>query len=306
MLKDEQCLGGMTDMKLFTFLKNGQPTLGVKTDAGIIDIAAVLQEKPQPGVPTDIMDVISGGEQMVEALERYVSDLSGVKTLDEDTIEWGACVTRPSKIICVGLNYRKHADETGAKYPEVPILFNKFQNALAGHKQNIAVPSVTEKLDYEVELGIVIGKTAKNVSEESALDYVFGYCTANDLSARDLQMRTPQWMLGKTCDGFCPVGPYLVTKDEVGDPQNLQLKTVVNGEIRQNSNTSDMIFSCREIISYISKHMTLVPGDLILTGTPEGVIMGFPPEKQNYLKPGDTVTVEVEKLGALTNTFVKE
>lgn len=113
-------------------------------------------------------------------------------------------------------------------------------------------------------------------------------------------------MLGKTCDGFCPVGPYLVTKDEVGDPQNLQLKTVVNGEIRQNSNTSDMIFSCREIISYISKHMTLVPGDLILTGTPEGVIMGFPPEKQNYLKPGDTVTVEVEKLGALTNTFVKE
>ena len=157
---------------------------------------------------------------------------------------------------------------------------------------------MTEKLDYEVELGIVIGKTAKNVSEESALDYVFGYCTANDLSARDLQMRTPQWMLGKTCDGFCPVGPYLVTKDEVGDPQNLQLKTVVNGEIRQNSNTSDMIFSCREIISYISKHMTLVPGDMILTGTPEGVIMGFPPEKQNYLKPGDTVTVEVEKLGA--------
>src|SRR5699024_8150544 len=158
--------------------------------------------------------------------------------------EWGSAVPAPNKIICVGLNYRRHADETGASYPETPILFPKYNNALASHKQHITVPKVTEKLDYEVELGIVMGKNAKDVSKEEALDYVFGYVTANDLSARDLQFVSSQWLLGKSCDGFSPVGPYLVSKDEVGNPNNLNLRTYVNGEERQNSNTSDMIFNC--------------------------------------------------------------
>ena len=157
-----------------------------------------------------------------------------------------------------------------------------------------------------MELGIVIGKKTKNVSKEDALSHVFGYCTVNDLSARDLQMRTHQWLLGKTCDDFSPAGPYLVTADEVGDPNNLSLKTYVNDELRQDSNTSDMIFSCAEIVSYISQHMTLVPGDLILTGTPEGVVFGLPADQRVYIQPGDVISVEIEKLGKLTNKFVEE
>lgn len=293
-------------MKLVAILKDEQLTLGVKTDEGIIDIAASLSVNSKEGIPTDIMSVIQGGLPAVSALEEYIAENNQPVVLKEKEIEWGPCVTDPQKIICVGLNYRRHAEETNAPYPEVPILFNKFNNTLTSHMSEIAVPKVTKKLDYEVELGIVIGKKTKYVKTEEALEHVFGYCTVNDLSARDLQMRTHQWLLGKSCDDFSPVGPFLVTADEVGHPQNLQLTTKVNGEVRQNSNTSDMIFTCAEIVSYISQHLTLEPGDLILTGTPEGVVLGYPEEKQVYLKPGDVVTVEVEKLGALTNRFVEE
>lgn len=295
-------------MKLLTFIKNGQKSLGVKTEEGIVDLAQALMEHPEANIPTEVMEAVRMDKAELSALESYVSRLSMTAeasyVLHEDEVEWGPCVTEPSKIICVGLNYRQHADETNSPYPEVPILFNKFSNSLAPHHGEVTVPKVTDKLDYEVELCMVIGKTTKDVTTEDALQHVFGYCTANDLSARDLQKRTSQWMIGKACDGFCPVGPYLVTADEVGDPQNLQLKTYVNGEERQNSNTADMIFSCAEIISFISQHMTLKPGDLILTGTPAGVVMGLPRAKQVYIKPGDSVTVEVEKLGSLTNTFV--
>jgi 2-keto-4-pentenoate hydratase/2-oxohepta-3-ene-1,7-dioic acid hydratase in catechol pathway len=155
-------------------------------------------------------------------------------------------------------------------------------------------------------LVIVIGKTAKYIEKADALSHVFGYCNVNDLSARDLQMRTQQWLLGKSCDKFSPLGPYLVTADEVGDPNNLQIKCIVNGDVRQNSNTADMIFHCDEIVTYISQHMTLVPGDIILTGTPHGVVLGYPVDKQVWLKDGDIVTIEIEKLGSITNTMVAE
>ena len=296
-------------MKLVSIKKENKYSLGVKVNEGIVDIEKALASFPNELVTSNIMDVIASGTEGVTALQQYVDELKdNVEsfTLNEDELEWGPCVTNPNKIICVGLNYRKHADETNAPYPEVPILFNKFNNTLTGNCSEIAVPKVTEKLDYEVELGVVIGKKAKYIPTESALDHVFGYCTVNDLSARDLQMKTGQWLLGKTCDDFSPVGPYLVSTDEVGNPQNLKVKTVVNGEVRQDSNTSDMIFSVAEIVSYISQHMTLEPGDLILTGTPEGVVLGYPEDQQNYLQPGDVVTVEIEKLGALTNTFVKD
>ncbi len=295
-------------MKLLTFIKGAKQTLGVKTEQGVLDIEAALNEKPNEQIPTTIMGIIRGGKEALSILDEYVTRLpaQGSFIRNEEEIKWGPCVTVPNKIICVGLNYRKHADETNTPYPEVPILFNKFNNTLTGNKCEIAVPKVTEQLDYEVELGVVIGKEAKYVNKEKALDYVFGYCTVNDLSARDLQLKTPQWLLGKTCDDFSPMGPYLVTADEVGDPNNLQLKTYVNGEVRQDSNTSDMIFYVDEIVSYISQHMTLTPGDVILTGTPEGVILGYPLEKQIYLQPGDEVTVTIEKLGSLTNKFVKE
>ncbi|TDQ36432.1 fumarylacetoacetate hydrolase family protein [Aureibacillus halotolerans] len=296
-------------MKLFTYDHQEKLKLGVQTEKGFLAIADTQQKGSLPEVPTDIMEVINGGTKALEQLGDFIQQAeqnNATVYLDEDAIAWGPCVTQPQKIICVGLNYRRHADETNAPYPETPILFNKFNNTLAGHKEEIPVPEVTDKLDYEVELGVVIGQKTKNSSEEDALSKVFGYFTANDLSARDLQMRTPQWLLGKTCDKFSPIGPVVVTADEIKDPQNLTLKTVVNGEVRQNSNTSDMIFTIKEIVSYISKHMTLEPGDLILTGTPEGVVLGAPEAEQVYLQPGDTVDIEIEHVGSLSNTFIKE
>ncbi|MFB9330170.1 fumarylacetoacetate hydrolase family protein [Paenibacillus aurantiacus] len=298
-------------MKLVTIERDGRQLLGVKTEAGIIDVEAALAAHPaETAVPTDVMAVIEGGQQSLDAIGTYIAGLEAstgaAYVLDEQSVEWGPCVTRPNKIICIGLNYRKHAEETKAAIPEYPILFNKFNNTLTGNGKAIAIPRVTKQLDYEAELVIVIGKKAKYVAKEEALDYVFGYAAVNDLSARDLQLRTQQWLLGKSCDDFSPLGPYLVTADEVGNPNDLAIRAVVNGEVRQNSNTSDMIFGCDEIVSYVSHHMTLVPGDIILTGTPEGVVLGLPKDQRVYLQPGDTVTIEIEKLGSLTNRFVAE
>ncbi|MFH5185796.1 fumarylacetoacetate hydrolase family protein [Paenibacillus sp. TAB 01] len=303
-------------MKLLTFLSNGQEQLGVKTEQGVIHIAAALQAVPAAGaaVPADVHEVINGGGAAVAALQAYVDQALAAAEgkaagylLQESDLTLAPCVTRPNKIICVGLNYRKHAEETNAAIPQYPILFNKFNNTLTGHGSDVPLPvKVTSKVDYEAELVIVIGKEAKYVEKADALDHVFGYCNVNDLSARDLQMRTQQWLLGKSCDGFSPLGPYLVTADEVGNPNDLAVRCIVNGEVRQNSNTSDMIFHCDEIVSYISQHMTLVPGDIILTGTPEGVVLGLPEEQQVYLKDGDIVTIEIEKLGSLTNRMVAE
>ncbi|RAV21817.1 fumarylacetoacetate hydrolase family protein [Paenibacillus contaminans] len=298
-------------MKLLTFIRDGQNALGVKTEQGVVDIAAAVSAGFGPqGTPTDVMDVISGGQSAVAALQQTVDQaIASDKQeliLDESNITFGPSVTKPSKIICVGLNYRKHAEETKAEIPTTPILFNKFSNTLTGHGHDIPLPRTSQQVDYEVELTIVMGKKAKYVSREDALSHVFGYSTVNDVSARDLQLRTQQWLLGKSCDSFSPLGPYLVSADEVGNPNDLQLTCIVNGEERQNSNTSDMIFHCDEIVSYISQHMTLEPGDIILTGTPFGVILGYPKDQRVYLKDGDIVTVEVEKLGACTNRFVNE
>lgn len=299
-------------MKLLTFLKDQQYRLGIHTEKGVLDAAYFAEKLSVEDVPRTIYEVIENGASAIDALHTLVkqAEASGETLssgwLNEEELQFGPCVTNPEKIICVGLNYRKHAEETGSPIPQSPILFNKFNNALAGHREDIALPKPSQKIDYEAELAIVIGKKAKDVSKDEALNYVFGYCNANDLSARDLQMRTSQWLLGKSCDGFAPLGPYLVTADEVGDPNSLAIKAMVNGELRQNSNTNDMIFYCDEIISYISQHLTLQPGDVILTGTPEGVVLGYPPEQQVYLKDGDVVTIEIEKLGSLTNRLVAE
>ncbi|NOV00965.1 fumarylacetoacetate hydrolase family protein [Paenibacillus planticolens] len=300
-------------MKLVTINRAGEYHLGVKLPAFVVDIVEALKVFPEEDMPTDIMTVIGHADRYSPMLERYIKRVTecaeGVNTflLDEAQVTFGPCVTHPGKIICVGLNYRKHAEETNAPIPHYPILFNKFSNTLAGHQAEIPLPSrVSNQVDYEAELVIVIGKQAKYVAKEQALDHVFGYCNVNDLSARDLQMRTHQWLLGKSCDKFSPLGPYLVTADEVGDPNQLDIKCTVNGEIRQHSHTSDMVFYCDEIVSYISQHMTLSPGDIILTGTPEGVVLGKPVDQRVYLKDGDVVTIEIEKLGALTNRMVDE
>lgn len=309
-------------MKLLSYYQDSKQTLGVLLEQGVLDVnKAVRNVLPEPDaqLAVTIEQVVYGGVEALKQLQAYISanyeQLAANPELwhDEKQLAYGPCVPAPSKIICVGTNYRKHAEESNMPIPTIPILFNKFPNTIAAHQESIPLPFNSSQVDYEAELGIVIGQEAKRVSKEEALDYVFGYCNVNDLSARELQFRTHQWLLGKNCDKFSPVGPYLVSADEVGDPNNLTIRCLVNGELRQHSSTSDMVFDCREIISYISQHMTLVPGDLILTGTPEGVVFnGFDGKECHrkphleWLKDGDVVTIEIEKLGSLTNRMIKE
>lgn len=298
-------------MKLLTYKEDGQLKLGIKTDLGVLNVEKAGNTYNQE-VPKTIEEVINNSENGLSVLDSLVKTALEVENsslfLEEESLTMGPAVPNPGKIICVGVNYKEHAEESNMALPEYPLLFSKFNNTLSGHNQVVYLPNDSNENDYEAELVLVIGKEAKNVSKENALDYVFGYSNGNDLSSRDLQFRTVQWLLGKSPDGFCPVGPYVVTSDEVGDPHNLQIKSIVNGEVRQNSNTSFMIFKCDELVSYISNYMTLNPGDIILTGTPEGVALGYPQDERAnyYLKDGDVVTVEIDKLGKLTNTLKQE
>ena len=289
-------------MRLLTFRDGAALRLGIKTDAGVVDVAAA-GEALGIAAPASIADVLTGGATALASLQRLADKAAGTSAApwlrDEATLTLGPCVPDPGKIVCVGLNYRRHAEETNAPIPTTPVLFSKFNNALAAPGEDVPLPSNAEQYDYEAELCAVIGKTTRNVSETDALSHVLGYCNADDVSVRELQTRTSQWLLGKTMDKFFPIGPYLVTADEVGDPQALRITCTVNGEARQNSTTADMIFSVAHIVSYISQYFTLQPGDLITTGTPEGVAMGRPDKP--WLKPGDEVVVEIEKLGALRN-----
>lgn len=304
-------------MRLLTFWDDdGELRLGVSTEYGVVDIEDALNDLFVDNEDVDdeeFEDLISfsaylaDGPSLQSSVERLLASIDAETAADADwlldpnEVAFGPAVANAGKLLCVGLNYRKHAEESGAPIPTSPVLFSKFTNALAGHDDEVPLPSTATEYDYEVELGVVIGRTCRNVSVDEALDYVFGYVTANDLSARDLQMRTSQWLLGKTLDGFLPLGPYVVTADEVPDPQNLSLKTWMNGELRQQSSTADMIFSVAEIISYTSQYFTLEPFDVIITGTPEGVIMGTAEKK--WLTPGDEVIVEVEGLGQLRNVM---
>jgi 2-keto-4-pentenoate hydratase/2-oxohepta-3-ene-1,7-dioic acid hydratase in catechol pathway len=208
-------------------------------------------------------------------------------------------IERPQKIICVGLNYHDHAAEGAQKVPERPLLFAKWPNTLIGPREPIVLPSITSKVDYEGELAAVIGRQARGLHVDDALDAVAGYLCSNDVSARDLQFSDGQWVRGKTLDTFCPVGPSLVPASEIPDPQALRLKTILNGEVVQEAPTADMIFSVAQIVAFVSEAITLEPGDLILTGTPAGVGIFRDPEL--LLKPGDEVTVEISGIGTLTN-----
>lgn len=292
-------------MRLLTFEKEGRLELGVKVDGSVLDVGAARRMLGDAAGDTvsDIHALIAGGDAARQRLEALVEQTAGddAVLLQEDELTLGPCITTPEKIICIGLNYRRHAEETGAAIPEHPVLFSKFNNALAADGDAVPIPPGAQKMDYEAELGVVIGRQARHVSEDEALEVVFGYCTANDVSARDLQMLSGQWLLGKTPDNFLPVGPYLVTADDVRDPQQLRIAAYVNGEKRQDSTTGDMVFTVAQVISYISRYMTLSPGDIISTGTPEGVALGM--ASPLWLQPGDEVTVEIESLGRLTNTI---
>ncbi|MDF2758156.1 MAG: 2-hydroxyhepta-2,4-diene,7-dioate isomerase [Thermomicrobiales bacterium] len=299
-------------MILLTIRDSDNLRLGVKTARGVIDVAAAQaalgQDQGDGRLPQTVEAAIAGGEAARSALADLVAraeaaDATGSPWLmDEESLTLGPAVPNPGKIVCVGLNYRKHAEETGAAIPTSPVLFSKFSNTVAGPDEDVPLTDAATQYDYEVELAVVMGETTKNVSTANALNSVFGYATANDLSARDLQNRTSQWILGKTMDKFMPIGPYLVTADQVGDPQKLAIRTWLNGELRQNSNTDDMIFPVAELIAYISRHFTLEPGDVIITGTPEGVILGM--AEKRWMVPGDVVEVEVDGLGKLRNRMV--
>ncbi|HEX7837894.1 MAG TPA: fumarylacetoacetate hydrolase family protein, partial [Kofleriaceae bacterium] len=293
-------------LTLLSFRKGGELRLGVKTEQGVLDVkeASGVLHLPAPTTMDDLLQNEDGAN--LNALVDAAGKNAGAKKaiLAEASLEYAPLVGRPEKIVCVGLNYRKHAKEVAMPIPKAPVLFNKFNNVLNSHKGKIKLPTeVATKFDYETELVIVIGKEARNVSEADAPKFVAGYATGQDFSARDLQLETGgQWMIGKTPDQFGPIGPYLVTADQV-DADNLKIETRVNGEVRQSSNTNDMIFSTKQIISYISRYLTLKPGDIIFTGTPEGVIAGYPKDKQAWLKPGDKVVTSIEKLGDLSFTL---
>lgn len=290
-------------MTFVTMAQGGSYTLGVKTERGILDVKRAAKQFRRD-VPSTIDDLIRDGDRGLGELVQLAASKGGGALLhDESAIEFGPSVTNPQKILCVGLNYARHARETNNPIPKLPILFNKFNNALNSHNGKVRVSAVpAEQFDYESELVIVMGRQARNVSEADALSHVFGYCNGNDFTARDLQSRSSQWMIGKSCDGFGVLGPYLVTADQV-DPTNLKIEGTVNGEVRQSSNTSDLVFNCAQIISYASKLMTLEPGDIIYTGTPEGVIAGYPKDKQVWLKPGDKLTTSFGNLGTLRFTL---
>jgi 2-keto-4-pentenoate hydratase/2-oxohepta-3-ene-1,7-dioic acid hydratase in catechol pathway len=272
----------------------------------LIRIGAIDNEKPGVELPNgDWVDVSGFGRDYDEdffrgngitELQQWVeSNKANLPRFDKNT-RIAAPLKRPSKIVCVGLNYAKHAAESGMKLPNEPVLFFKATSAIVGPNDNLIIPKGSTKTDWEVELGVVIGKKASYVSKENAIDHVAGYVLHNDYSEREFQLeRDGQWVKGKSCDTFAPIGPFIATKDEIKDPHNLDLWLTVNGEMMQKSNTSDLVFNIPHLVSYISEYMTLLPGDIISTGTPFGVGLGFEPPK--YLKEGDIVELGIEGLG---------
>ena len=295
------------DAVLLNMRRDGDFRLGAKTDRGILDVTAAGEALGLPA-PADMDDLLQNGKgEALQAILKGAAARGDARLyLKEAEVAFAPLVTRPEKIVMMGFNYRHHAEETGTPIPKNPPLFNKYNNALNHHGGTIKLPTAAAReFDYETELVIVFGRECRDVSEADALDYVAGYATGNDFSARDLQTLTSQFMIGKTCDGFAPLGPYLVTSDRVKDPNNLRLETRVNGVTRQDWNTSDMIFNCRQLISFASKVMTLKPGDIFYTGTPQGVIFGekAPRAERQWLKAGDAIACSLEGLGELRFTL---
>ena len=274
-------------MKLIRFGAKGNEKPGVQLEDGKrLDVS---------GFGQDYDEAFFGGDGL-QQLKNWLSGNADTCPVIDAGIRLGAPLCRPSKIICIGLNYAKHAAESGMEVPKEPVLFFKATSAIVGPNDDVIIPKGSEKTDWEVELAVVIGKKASYVSEADAMDHVAGYVLHNDYSERAFQIeRSGQWVKGKSCDTFAPLGPFIATPDEISDPHNLDLWLMVNGEKLQNSNTSDFVFDIPTSISYISQFMTLLPGDIISTGTPFGVGLGFNPPR--YLKAGDVVELGIEGLG---------
>jgi 2-keto-4-pentenoate hydratase/2-oxohepta-3-ene-1,7-dioic acid hydratase in catechol pathway len=281
-------------MRFLTFKNSkGSAEPGVVVDQEVVGLGAA-------GF-TSLVDVIAGGDSALEKVRSFVSTaskmpLSGVQVL--------APIPRPPKVICVGLNYRDHAAESNMAIPERPTIFSKFSHCVIAPGEAIVLPKNSTQPDYEAEFAFVIGKGGRHIAAEDWKKHVFGYTNLNDVSARDFQLATTQWLMGKTFDTFAPMGPYLVTADEIADPHNLNIKITINGEVLQDSNTRHLIFGIPALIAYLSSVFTLEPGDVVSTGTPAGV--GFARKPPRFLRAGDDVVVEVEGLGQLRNPVVAE
>jgi acylpyruvate hydrolase len=316
-------------MKLVTFVHRGVQRVGLLEGERVIDVnrayAALQADRGAPhagamanaSVPAEMIGILEMGERALVAIreaaghvrERLASreQVEGLQrdgvvfSLSEVTLK--APLPRPGKLILLGLNYRDHAEETGQKIPEVPTLFAKYHNSVIGPGAAILIPLVTEQIDYEAEFAFVIGRRGQHIPRERAMDYVAGYTIINDVSARDYQFVTSQWMVGKTFDTHCPMGPTLVLKDEIPDPHALDISLSIAGEVLQESNTKQLIFKIPETVEYLSQVMTLEPGDVISTGTPAGV--GFTRKPPRWLRPGETVRVEIAGLGVLENPVAK-
>lgn len=280
-------------MRLVTFSAGNGPRAGAVVDGRVVDLAP-------HGYP-DAASFLAGGDAALEAAAKLTAPDDAPALAD---VKLHSPVPKPDKFICIGLNYRDHAIESGMELPKLPTVFTKYPNAVCGHLDDIVLPKVSDQVDYECELGVVIGKTCKNVAKENWQDVVFGYTCVHDVSARDYQLATSQWTIGKTFDTFGPVGPTLVSKDEVPDPHNLRIEMVVNGQTLQDSNTNQFVFDIPYLVNYLSTVMTLEPGDIISTGTPPGV--GFARKPPIFLKSGDDCIVRIEKVGELRNRCVAE
>jgi 2-keto-4-pentenoate hydratase/2-oxohepta-3-ene-1,7-dioic acid hydratase in catechol pathway len=283
-------------MKLVTFTHNNE------TRVGAVDGGFVVDGKNNTKIPATMLEFLSAGDSALAAMRQQID--SGNDRIALDQVKLLAPVPRPGKYLAISLNYADHIDETGLDKPEYPSFFNKQSSCVIGPGDAIHRPKVSDKLDYEGELAFVIGKRCRHVPVDKAEQVIAGFTIANDVSVRDWQFRSPTFTVGKSFDTHGPLGPWLVTRDEIGDPHNLNIKTWVDGELRQDSNTRHMIFNCYEMIAYLSQAMTLEPGDVISTGTPSGV--GVKMKPRGYMRPGQTVRIEIEGIGELANPVIEE
>ncbi len=284
-------------MKLATFTDRASTRIGVVVGDGIVDLAAAT-----PGLPTEMTALLAAGADALAVAGRAAASRAPRLALGDVTLE--APVLRPPKYLAIGLNYADHVEESGLDAPAFPVFFNKQSTCVVGTGRPIHRPRVSALLDYEGELAFVIGRRCRHVPRERAAEVIAGYLVANDVSVRDWQLRTPTMTMGKSFDTHGPLGPWLVTPDEIGDPHRLELRTWVNGELRQHSNTSQLIYDCFAQVEHLSTAFTLEPGDVVTTGTPSGVAVAMKPPR--FLVPGDTVKVEIEKIGAIENRVIDE
>jgi 2-keto-4-pentenoate hydratase/2-oxohepta-3-ene-1,7-dioic acid hydratase in catechol pathway len=283
-------------MKLVTFTHNGLTRVGAIHADSVVDSDGINE------IPADMISFLAAGKPALSAMQSLID--SGKQRLAIADVKLHAPIPRPGKYLGIGLNYADHVAETGRERPEYPTFFTKQSSCVIGNGDAIQRPKVSDKIDYEGELAFVIGQRCRHVPLEQALEMIAGYTIANDVTIRDWQMRSPTWTLGKSFDTCGPLGPWLVTADEIPDPHQLSLKTWVDDELRQSANTSEMLFNCYEMVAYLSQAMTLEPGDVITTGTPAGV--GVKMQPRGYLKAGQTVRIEISALGTLTNPVIDE